>query len=241
MIANPMWNYQLGLEQGWVPTNPRTAIGACPSLVSSNGFTMAYTTQPAPTLAPWMTGGAGAGTISDQAMLTSYSVWPPSSIGAAASTGPYITPASNLPTYTQTAGIVTLPAPPQPTSWPAGYSSSVNVGSGWVQNSDKASFYTAVSGCSYPNPWSGAGVAAPSTPFCQSPAQPVATASAASSVNTALAAASSSAADVASSDSATDIADVTARMKRRLRPTPSPTIAFQPTPPPQPATTFGRQ
>ncbi|BGP04006.1 hypothetical protein NBRC10513v2_007747 [Rhodotorula toruloides] len=257
MIANPMWNYQLGLEQGWVPTNPRTAIGACPSLVSSNGFTMPYTSAPAPTLAPWMTGGSGAGKISDQAMLTSYSVWPPSSIGAAASTGPYITPASNLPTYTQTASIVTLSAPPQPTSWPAGYSSSANVGNGWAQASDQASFYTAVSGCSYPNPWSGAAVAAPTTPFCQSPAQPAATSSSPSSANTAAAASSANtAAAVASANTAAAVAssassdaaaasvdavDPSARMKRRLKPTPSPTIAFQPTPPPQPATTLGRQ
>lgn len=163
-IANPMWNYQLGLAQGWVPPNPRKAVGVCPSLASSQG--LAYTSLPAPTLSPWMTGGAGAGTILNQAMSQSYSQWPPATIGAATSTGPYLTPVSNLPTYTPTASIYTMPAPPSPTSFPSGYSTSVNVGNGWVQPSDTTGFQTEQAGCSYPNPWSGAGMPIPTTAFC---------------------------------------------------------------------------
>ncbi|GAA5832811.1 hypothetical protein JCM5353_008342 [Sporobolomyces roseus] len=146
-IANPMWNYQLGLEQGWIPENPRQALGACPSLVTSNGFTIGYTIQPAPTLAPWMTGGAGAGSITDQAMYSSFSAWPPASLGT--------TPVNVLPTYTQTGSIITAPPATQPTSFPSGYSSSANVGDGWIQPTDTAGFYTPVAGCSYPDAWSG--------------------------------------------------------------------------------------
>lgn len=146
-IANPMWNYQLGLEQGWIPEDPRQALGACPSLVTSNGFSIAYSTVPAPTLAPWMTGGAGAGTISDQDMYTSFSAWPPASLGT--------TPVENLPTYTATGSVITAPPASQPTSFPSGYSSSVNVGDGWIQSTDTAGFFTPVAGCSYPDPWSG--------------------------------------------------------------------------------------
>ncbi|GAA6019690.1 hypothetical protein JCM10207_009229 [Rhodosporidiobolus poonsookiae] len=206
-IANPMWNYQLGLEQGWVPTNPRTAIGACPSLVTSNGFSIGYTEVPAPTLAPWMTGGSGAGTILDQAMYTSFSAWPPESIGAAASTGPYITPAANLPTYTATHPIITMSAASSPTSFPSGYSSSVDLGSGWVQSTDTSSFVTQVAACSYPDPWSGAAVPTsdiPATPWC----------------------------DGGGAAAATDAA----RMKRHVKSTPSPTLVA-PTPPPRPAST----
>ncbi|GAA6064426.1 hypothetical protein JCM10212_001201 [Sporobolomyces blumeae] len=154
-IANPMWNYQLGLQEGYIPTNPRTALGACPSLVTSNGFSIAYTTLPAPTLAPWMTGGTGAGTILDQDMYTSFSAWPPASLGA--------TPVEFLPTYTPTGSIITAPAPAQPTSFPASYSSSVDVGTGWVQPTDTAGYYTPVAGCSYPDPWSGVAAPIPTT------------------------------------------------------------------------------
>ena len=164
-IANPMWNYQLGLAEGWVPSNPRTAVGVCPSLAAAQGIT--YESTAAPSLSAWMTGGSGAGRIVNQTMSAQYSQWPPATIGAGASTGPYLTPVSNLPTYTQTASVYTMPPPPQPTSFPDGYaSSSVDVGNGWAQPSDSASFYTPVAGCSYPNAWSGAGVAIPTTAFC---------------------------------------------------------------------------
>ncbi|GAA5890080.1 hypothetical protein JCM5296_004763 [Sporobolomyces johnsonii] len=154
MIANPMWNYQLGLEQGWVPTNPRTAIGVCPGLASSNE--LAYTSMPAPTLSAWMTGGSGAGTILDEDMYTSFSAWPPASVGVAA------TPASFLPTYTPTGSVITMSAPAEPTSFPSGYaSSSINVGNGWEQSTDTAGWYTPVAGCTYPDPWSGVAATIP--------------------------------------------------------------------------------
>ena len=94
-----------------------------------------------------MTGGAGAGSITDQAMYSSFSAWPPASLGT--------TPVNVLPTYTQTGSIITAPPAAQPTSFPSGYSSSANVGDGWIQPSDTAGFYTPVAGCSYPDAWSG--------------------------------------------------------------------------------------
>ena len=94
-----------------------------------------------------MTGGSGAGTISDQDMYTSFSAWPPASLGT--------TPVDVLPTYTHWARVLTAPQASQPTSFPSGYSSSVNVGDGWIQSTDTAGFYTPVAGCSYPDPWSG--------------------------------------------------------------------------------------
>jgi glucan 1,3-beta-glucosidase len=217
----PSLSHRLGLENGWIPENPRTVLGSCESLVSENGFTIGYTTQPAPTLAPWMTGGAGAGTILDQAMYTSFSAWPPESIGVDYSTGTYKTAVSNLPTYTQTAPIITVPAPSQPTSFPSGYaSSSIDVGSGWVQSTDTASFYTTASDCSYVDPWSGAGVASPTVPYCGG-----ATAAATAAAD------ASAATDVATD--ATDAEAVARRMRLAKRKS-TPVAIFLPTPPPRP-------
>ncbi|CAL1711948.1 unnamed protein product [Somion occarium] len=56
IVQSPLWSYQLGLENGWMPTDPREAIGKCASLgVQGNPF--------AGTFESWQTGGAGAGTI----------------------------------------------------------------------------------------------------------------------------------------------------------------------------------
>lgn len=175
-IANPVWNYQLGLEQGWMPENPRTVAGACTSLVSSNGFTVPFTPYPAPTLSAWMTGGEGAGTILDVAMSSSFNVWPPTALGT--------TPAEFLPTYTATGDVITLSGT-APTSYPSGFSSTAGVDNGWFQPADTSSFATPVAGCSYPDPWSGAGAPGkshvPNSPRaqltslmqCQQPSAPV--------------------------------------------------------------------
>ncbi|KAI5479242.1 glycoside hydrolase family 61 protein [Pseudohyphozyma bogoriensis] len=154
-IANPLWNYQLALEQGYMPANPRLGRrdGACAAAMQSNDVTMA--SFAAPTLSAWMTGGAGAGTMLNPTQAASYSQWPPASLGA--------TPASNLPTYTPTGSVITLSAT-TPTAYPSGYSSVTDAGNGWAQPTDTAGWETPVAGCSYPNPWSGAGAPVPTAP-----------------------------------------------------------------------------
>lgn len=153
-IANPVWNYQLGLEQGWMPENPRTVAGACTSLVSENGFTVSMSPYPAPTLSAWMTGGAGAGTMLNQTMSSQFAAWPPTALGA--------TPTEFLPTYTPTGSVMTMPVT-TPTSYPSGFASTGSIDDGWFQPSDTAGWATPVAGCSYPNPWSGAGAPVPTT------------------------------------------------------------------------------
>jgi glucan 1,3-beta-glucosidase len=142
--------HRLGLEQGWIPENPRTIVGVCTSLISENGFTVNMTENPAPTLSAWMTGGAGAGTMLDEAMVTSFSAWPPTALQG--------TTTEFLPTYTPTGDAITMPTPTV-TSYPSGYSSSANVGDGWFNPSDTAGQMTPVAGCTYPDAWSGAGAA----------------------------------------------------------------------------------
>jgi len=34
--SSPLWHYQLGVQQGWIPKDPREAIGHCASVLSSS-------------------------------------------------------------------------------------------------------------------------------------------------------------------------------------------------------------
>jgi hypothetical protein len=49
-VETPLWSYQLGLENGWIPTDPRELLGKCASLGSAQKpFDMQFK--------PWQTGG----------------------------------------------------------------------------------------------------------------------------------------------------------------------------------------
>ncbi|GAA6035435.1 hypothetical protein JCM8097_000253 [Rhodosporidiobolus ruineniae] len=221
-IANPMWNYQLGLEQGWVPKNPRTAIGTCATVVEQQGVANQYNVVSAPTLAPWMTGGSGAGSITDQAMSSTYSAFPFTTLG----TGNAALNAATLPTYTPTGSIITMSAPAQPTSWPSGYSSSVDVGSGWVQSTDTAGFYKPAADCSYVDPWSGVSYGATTGAWCTGQSAAAASLQAtATATATATDAAAATATDAAAADDTTDADAAARRMRRFVRTTPAPTAA----------------
>lgn len=101
---------------------------------------------PAPTpfngrLAPWMTGGAGAGRIAPT-QLASYNTWPPVSLANVPAAPPSVSlQVALLPTWTATGAPLTLSASPTPT----GYS-----GLGQVLDTP---YYTSVAGCSYMDPW----------------------------------------------------------------------------------------
>ncbi|TFK79234.1 glycoside hydrolase family 5 protein [Polyporus arcularius HHB13444] len=135
-VRAPLWSYQLGLQQGWMPTDPRKAPGKCDSIGANMGaFDGTYES--------WMTGGAGAGTIA--ASATQGLVWPPASftdIPAASM--------SSLPQYTATGTISTLPPPSfSPTA-------TVSVGNGWFDAQDNAPVVTPIAGCAYPDAWDAA-------------------------------------------------------------------------------------
>ncbi|KAL4079041.1 glycoside hydrolase family 5 protein [Scleroderma citrinum] len=148
-VEAPLWSYKLGLEQGWMPKDPRTAIGTCAALgVSGPAFDGTYLS--------WQTGGAGAGTIAASS-VSEYIQYPPTSI-AGLTAGAIQT---NLPTYTLTGSPVpTLPPPtfsPQPPS-------SVSIGNGWYDANDQALSPTEVAGCSYPNAWDAVSSPVPAAP-----------------------------------------------------------------------------
>ncbi|PSS05560.1 hypothetical protein PHLCEN_2v3730 [Hermanssonia centrifuga] len=133
-VQAPLWSYQLGLENGWIPTDPRKAAGVCASL---SGQTAPFVG----TFSAWQTGGSGAGTIAPTA-TTDFAQFPPTTIaGVPAGQVPL------LPTYTQTKAPVTLP-PPTFTA-----SVTASIGNGWVDASDTAQMNTAVAGCTYPDAW----------------------------------------------------------------------------------------
>jgi len=141
-IQSPAWSYQLGLQNGWMPTDPRAAIGACGN---SNPWT--------PPLQAWQTGGAGAGTI--PASVSANLAWPPASLSTPGAV-------SLLPSYTPTGTIITLPGP---TFTSSHGSPTINVGSGWLNTADNQGLFVAIPTCTYLDPWVKPTTAPPS-PLC---------------------------------------------------------------------------
>lgn len=130
-VEAPFWSYSLGLQEGWMPTDPRSAMqGVCSSL--------GVASTPAPALPATATGGAGAGTISP-AFRASYTAWPVTSLSG-------IPNVANLPTYTATGTLTTMPAPTF--SAPNG-KSTFDAGSGWFNTAIQASAHVPVAGCTY--------------------------------------------------------------------------------------------
>lgn len=144
-VETPAWSYQLGLENGWMPKDPREAEGVCGN---SNPWN--------PPLRSWQTGGAGAGNI--PASVTASLAWPPPTISNAGAI-------SLLPSYTSTGAIVTLPGPTFTTSQGSTATATVDVGNGWENSGDNAGMNVEVPTCSYLDPWIGP-TAAPPSPLC---------------------------------------------------------------------------
>lgn len=139
--VNPFWNYQLGLREGWIPNDPREAIGMClQDGVSGTDFSGTFSE-------PYMTGGPGAGTIaaSDSASYP----WPPASLTNVAAGQ-----MTSLAQLTQTGTPITMPGP---SFTSPGSSETINAGNGWFNSvADTRSAYATIAGCAYPPEYSGA-------------------------------------------------------------------------------------
>lgn len=144
-VRAPFWSYKLGLDNGWLPTDPREAEGACASLGQAPGNLFSGTFQ------PWQTGGTGAGQF--QAAATATFTWPPTSLNPDYPIGAY------LPTYTPTGTHTTL-AVPRITA------QGVNGGNGWYDSQDQAALMVPISTCTYPDAYGGALLPQPTEPFC---------------------------------------------------------------------------
>ncbi|KAK7017753.1 glycoside hydrolase family 5 protein [Favolaschia claudopus] len=146
VVRSPLWSYQLGLENGWMPTDPRQALGKCASIgIKGSGFSGQFKS--------WQTGGAGAGTISPDA-TQAFGDWPPRTL-----TGYSEDEMSLLPTYTATGSIPTLTYTTPAASGSA--TPTVSVGNGWADASDTQLVATAVAGCTYPAAWGAANMPVP--------------------------------------------------------------------------------
>ena len=144
-VESPAWSYQLGLQEGSMPTDPREAAGTCGNSDPWDG-----------PLEAWQTGGSGAGQI--PASFTSSYAWPPTSISNAGA-------ATLLPTYTQTGAIPTLPAP----TFTKTSGGTVDAGSGWLNTADASGMAVPIPTCSYLDPWVGS--ANPPSPLCSGAAR----------------------------------------------------------------------
>lgn len=153
-VQAPPWSYSLGLQEGWIPRDPREAAGTCAGLWAGGG----------PGGAPWdgtfkphMTGGAGAGTIAPAA--TQSLVWPPASLVDVPAES-----MAGLPRYTATGTVATLP--PLAATRTAG--ATVSAGSGWFDVMDDAPAVTPIAGCAYPFAWDAGGAQVPAGLGCVS-------------------------------------------------------------------------
>lgn len=139
IVESPLWSYQLGIQQGWMPLDPRVAIGSCGP---SSGPVWDGTFE------SWMTGGADAGTIVSS--QTALYPWPPTDLQG--------TDVSILPYYTSTGSIATLPAP----TFTDTSGKTINSGDdGWFNVNDNAPGPTPIPGCAYPDPWNAVDVPVP--------------------------------------------------------------------------------
>jgi glucan 1,3-beta-glucosidase len=141
----PLWSYQLGLQNGWMPKDPRAANGTC----DSYGYNYARFNN---SFAPYQTGG-GDGTIVASAS-SSFGQWPPPTISAFPSSMAY----SLAPTYSATGSMstlaYTLPASATPSATgKGGKATATSTPGGWADASDTAARYTPVADCTYPDPW----------------------------------------------------------------------------------------
>ncbi|KAI8978178.1 glycoside hydrolase [Trametes punicea] len=142
-VRAPLWSYQLGLQNGWMPPDPRVASGKCQHLgAAMDPFDGTFQS--------WQTGGAGAGVIAPSA--TQALAWPPALSNVPAADQ------AQLPQYTPTGTISTLPPP---TFTASGVTVTATVGNGWFNAQDTAPAVTPIAGCAYPDAWDALNAAIP--------------------------------------------------------------------------------
>ena len=147
-IMAPHWSYQLGLQNGWMPTDPRGSIGQCGGGSPFDG-----------PLAASATGGSGAGNI--PASVSQSLSWPPATLSGAGAV-------TLLPSYTPTGAVPTLPGPTF-TATSGKATTTITGGDGWENTADSSGLMTDIAGCSYLDPWVGS--ADPPSPLCTNAAK----------------------------------------------------------------------
>ncbi|WVQ81392.1 hypothetical protein IAT38_003516 [Cryptococcus sp. DSM 104549] len=135
--TSPMWHYKLGLEQGWMPKDPRAAGGICKSIIGE-GSGQFGGTYPASAVGSF---AAGATPTIDADQLASHDVWPPTVMSPESTFS--AAQISLFPTLTRTGTPNVLPTPTHP--------ANVTLGGGWAFAADTTGAWVRVAGCDYPN------------------------------------------------------------------------------------------
>lgn len=139
--TSPMWSYSLGLQQGWMPTNPLAeSSGACAAQASRLGTGVPSATWGS-AFQNWQTGRA-----SSYSPNTAAYPWPPQSLVSANR------PVSQLPSYTPTMSITPVPKPTfSVTATVSGDPTPSPTIGAWYNTDDTTPLYTRIAGCEYPS------------------------------------------------------------------------------------------
>ncbi|KAA1087539.1 hypothetical protein PGT21_033305 [Puccinia graminis f. sp. tritici] len=155
-VPNPMWNYQNGLQNGYIRPDARVSNGRCAAVVADQGGTYAPRIIEGD-LDSWQVGGAGAGQIL-ASEVQKYGQFPPDAISGGPGGANY--PTAALPRYVAAGTPVTLVPAPVATG-----ANHVSAGTGWSNPKDNTKWWIAQPGCQYLDPWGGVAAPAP-TPIC---------------------------------------------------------------------------
>jgi len=142
-IESPSWSYQLGIENGWIPPDPRKSAGVCGNPTPWVG----------PLTAPQL-GGAGAGQIAPN--VQALYQWPPANINNGG-------PVAQLPQYYPTAQLAVLASP----TFKDSKGKPIDAGNGWNNAQDTTLMSVPNANCPYLTPWQEGNFVVP--PLC--PAQ----------------------------------------------------------------------
>ncbi|WVQ73642.1 hypothetical protein IAR50_003222 [Cryptococcus sp. DSM 104548] len=144
--TSPMWHYKLGLEQGWVPKDPRVAGGYCSGIgIGGDQFEGTY-----PSSAIGSFASTATPTI-DASQLASHSAWPPTALGPSPSYS--AAQISLFPTLTQTGTKNVLATATHP--------ANVTLGGGWANAADTTGAWVMVNGCDYPDEYDATAATVP--------------------------------------------------------------------------------
>jgi len=141
-IETPMWSYELGWRNGWIPADPRTAEGTCAKL----GFA-----QDTPFSGQYQPGQVDDGGSLTPTTTEDYS-WPPPTLSG-------VGDAAGVPSYTPTGAIMALPTPTFTDA--AAATATIDAGTGWFDQADTAGLYVPINGCSYLDNWDALGLPVP--------------------------------------------------------------------------------
>ncbi|ODN81033.1 hypothetical protein L202_03131 [Cryptococcus amylolentus CBS 6039] len=144
--TSPMWHYKLGLEQGWIPKDPRVAGGYCKGIgIGGNQFEGTYPSSAIGSFASTATPTIAA------AEIASHSAWPPTALGPSPSYS--AAQISLFPTLTQTGTRNVLATATHP--------ANATIGGGWVNSADTTGAWVRVKGCDYPDEYDATAASVP--------------------------------------------------------------------------------